>query len=117
MGFRRFLAKSTVGTNMNIDDLDFLEIDRGDCIAGSQYVDAYAETLALRDSAYAGANATAYGENTLTTTETYTNVRARPYSTKTSAKAKAEAYAGVSHGYHRAVYESRSLSVYTVISP
>lgn len=101
---------------MNIDDLEFLETDRGDCIAGSQYVAAYAETLALRNSAYAEANATAYGENTLTTTETYTNVRTKPYSTRTSAKAKAEAYAENSYGYDKAVYESRSLSVYTVVT-
>lgn len=101
---------------MNIDDLDFLEIERGDCITGSQYVAAYAETLALKNSAYAEANAVAYGNNALTTTETYTNVRTKPYSTRTSATAKAEAYAGVPYGYQRAVYESRSLSVYTVIT-
>lgn len=102
---------------MNIDDLEFLEMDRGDCIAGSQYADAYAATLALRNSAYAEANATAYGENTLTATETYTKVKTRPYSIKTSADAKAEAYAQAPYGYHRAVYESRSMSVYSVITP
>jgi hypothetical protein len=100
---------------MNINDLEFLEVT-GKGITGSQaYTSAYAETLALRDSAYAGANANAYGDNTLTATETYTNVRSRPYSTRTSATANAEAYAQVPYGYHRAAYSSRSMSLYVVV--
>lgn len=101
---------------MNIHDLDFLETDRGNCIAGSQYVDAYAETLALRNLAHAEANATAYGDNTLTKTETSTSLRSKTYSTRTSATASAEAYAGLPHGYQRATHTSRSLAVYTVVT-
>lgn len=100
---------------MKIDDLDYLEIEQGNFVAGYQYVDAYAETLALSNMSYANAIASAYGENTSTVTETYTNVRSRPYSTKTSAVAKAEAYAEVPYGYQRAVHESRSLSLNTVV--
>ncbi|NJO79374.1 MAG: hypothetical protein HC827_13215 [Cyanobacteria bacterium RM1_2_2] len=101
---------------MNIHDLDFLELDRGNSIVGSRNVYAYAETFALKNLADAEASATAYGENTLTTTETSTNVRARTYSTRSSATAKAEAYAVVPHGYQRAFHESRSLSVHTVVT-